>query len=1097
MATEQKEPSGQPNPEDVPQLSDYEEEPDQPDVINVDRLVSHWEDEARDLAGDPVITFTEQITSMYKHEIQFMYDHWDEQIGGSNFFSSANQMYKKFEELELEELRYNYASQKQQIFKGMRGSDRHWISGSKEEVANAMQDSKARLVKLLGDHSEKIRLIKLFESVKAELPGIGFEQRESPKKQKAKKTSVVKNQAYFESIDVSLRTKEVVADWRSIWKSELGGIMATFTSEMREVQMAEILETKLFPKWLERYGKADIVPSDLLKDGKGNPYDSDKKAIRSKFKASKMKLPAFMVGGPTSPAQAIKIEFVKALRNSDASYQKHRREYHDESRSPDQDEEKSPTVVTEGELKTQVAMLKKEYSRLATLVGTLPDDKKQLAREASTRARQAWSASKKKLREFSTSKRKEPKTDPKIDPKIAEYQDLTTQARKYELEMTKFTANLAAAKAVKQNVFNKGQMSARLQKINQAHELIATVNAKYNPEFVRGYKAKLSELESSLKFSMDAPAFAKLISVPEKPKHQKNYVKLLKKFKKDAHQSFGKLGANIIHYFDEFIKDVEQMTDPGPGQKVYKKHALVYEFFMKLNNAVIEWETSHNEDELKQILGSEVTQLKRIEDLDDFRNAWNASKGTSERFVGSIEALSKHIQNLKGHIDKVTHKRIDRRGDVGKQQAEKSQKIAQLHRERKDLEAQHASMMREQSSKQKTEKQKNIEGARNFAISQETLGKIHKEKDKIIQFVKENQLKSESSLVPAEQAHLKKTHEQLTQTFEELRSAEKKWSDYANVINAGKTEQQPQIRIPVAKQFPPYFAPDSPKSPRIPIISARRRPPPPPPGSPVRPGRQQRAPPRLRRGIARPHVRAPRVPRAIQRRAYGEPSDVEIAEERAATFELAKTMHPRDMARMKWNRQIRQWSVKDEPQARVYSQRENILHGAHVINSTSHDEIVYLQPPPESAYDNRFININPRTEFRRRVLRTDPISGTNSSFWGQIGNYIHISAKPRAIHITFLNKTIPDRALNILISRIIEHTRSNDIINPRLLYTYKLKGKKILSMIFNAQQLRTSSTENLKRVIQKALRRSRHFLLKQDNPGGVFHKVLQEDNVLI
>jgi len=164
------------------------------------------------------------------------------------------------------------------------------------------------------------------------------------------------------------------------------------------------------------------------------------------------------------------------------------------------------------------------------------------------------------------------------------------------------------------------------------------------------------------------------------------------------------------------------------------------------------------------------------------------------------------------------------------------------------------------------------------------------------------------------------------------------------------------------------------------------------------------------------------VPAAIQRRAYGQVSNAEIAEEKAATLELSKTMDARDMERMKWNRHIKQWSIKDEPQARVYSQRANLVHGAHRINSTSHDEIVYLQPPPESVYNNRFININPTRDFRRRVLRTDPVSGTNSSFWGQIGNYIHISAKPRAIHMTFQNQTIPDRALNILISRIIEHT---------------------------------------------------------------------------
>ena len=333
MATEQtSDRAGQPNPEDEANVSDYEEddEPKKPkqeqeDVADpeIEKLVTHFLEESRDLQGDPYVTYVEQLEMRYDGMIDYIYQKWNE-LDKKPFWAEVSKAYKAYTALELQQLRYQQANVHDKIYDGVeKGGVRKWRDGSEKEVDDAMESSRANILTLLGDRSDKIKLLQLFESVKKGLPAY-----ESPKKEKRgrapKKAQPVKNQAYFESIHGDARIKAVVEDWRSIWKKELSGILEMFTSDMREVQMAEILQKNLFPQWLERYGKADILPSDILKDGKGNPYASNKKAISSKFKASKMKLPKFMVGGPTSPAQAIKIEFINALRNSDANYRKHR-----------------------------------------------------------------------------------------------------------------------------------------------------------------------------------------------------------------------------------------------------------------------------------------------------------------------------------------------------------------------------------------------------------------------------------------------------------------------------------------------------------------------------------------------------------------------------------------------------------------------------------------------------------------------------------------------------------------------------------------------------------------------------------------------------
>ena len=375
MAT--KQPTGQPNPEDDPALSDYGEEdtdkPDKPDEdkpyvgVNVEKLVQHWEEEARDLTGDFTLNFADQITHKYRAAVDWISENW-KAVSGSNFSESANAMYSEFGYIEFQEMRYNMA-RKGQVYQSQNSEGvRSWRYGTARELVDAKEKSKAMLLKRLGDRSNKMKIVQNFEAVLHELPDIGFKKEkphQRPKARRVKKVQPVKNVAYFEGLDDVERVKAVVEDWRSIWKKELSKIMKTFTSDMREVQMSKIIETKLFPKWLERYGSAAIVPSDLLKDGKGKPYTSDTKAIRSKFKASKMELPAFMVGGKRSPAQAIKLEFVKALRNTDAGYQKHRQEYRsaDESGAKQQEEEKSPGVPSKGELKTKPAKPKEEGAR--------------------------------------------------------------------------------------------------------------------------------------------------------------------------------------------------------------------------------------------------------------------------------------------------------------------------------------------------------------------------------------------------------------------------------------------------------------------------------------------------------------------------------------------------------------------------------------------------------------------------------------------------------------------------------------------------------------------------------------------------------------
>jgi hypothetical protein len=249
---------------------------------------------------------------------------------------------------------------------------------------------------------------------------------------------------------------------------------------------------------------------------------------------------------------------------------------------------------------------------------------------------------------------------------------------------------------------------------------------------------------------------------------------------------------------------------------------------------------------------------------------------------------------------------------------------------------------------------------------------------------------------------------------------------------------------------------------------------------------------------ARHNVAPPRVDQRIDRRAFGDPSEEEKKEEEEAREAMRPLMRGNDMRRLKWNRFTKQFTLESNiHHPRTFHIKPTMIRGSYTIPDNSYQEVVYVQPPPVSAYNNRFLNINPAAQFIRHTKQTDPLHGAHSHYWTKLGDYVQISAQPRAIHIRFLKRKIPDKAINILISRIIEHAQSNQVINPRLLNVQTRGGKKILSMMLNANQLRTGTADHIASIFRRGLKRSQHFILKQDNRGGVLHDRVSNDDVLM
>lgn len=226
------------------------------------------------------------------------------------------------------------------------------------------------------------------------------------------------------------------------------------------------------------------------------------------------------------------------------------------------------------------------------------------------------------------------------------------------------------------------------------------------------------------------------------------------------------------------------------------------------------------------------------------------------------------------------------------------------------------------------------------------------------------------------------------------------------------------------------------------------------------------------------------------------PSSIEEKEEADAIQNVQNVVQPQQMQNLQYNANVGQFRVKQHNIPRLYNPN-TILGGDHVIHSTAYEEIAYKrQAPMLKNYDNRFLNINPTTVFHRQYRESDPISGTSTHMRSKLGDFVHVAGGPRAIHIKILKRRMPDRVFQILASRILEHARSNDVLNVRLLRYIKRGNKRILSMLLNQDQMRTITNDNLERILHKAIKGSNHLVIKQANSGGPIFDRLINDSFL-
>jgi len=202
--------------------------------------------------------------------------------------------------------------------------------------------------------------------------------------------------------------------------------------------------------------------------------------------------------------------------------------------------------------------------------------------------------------------------------------------------------------------------------------------------------------------------------------------------------------------------------------------------------------------------------------------------------------------------------------------------------------------------------------------------------------------------------------------------------------------------------------------------------------------------------------------------------------------------------RLRWHERTKSFTIEgSHARPRTFYRKATMIQGSYRIPDSAYREVVYVQPPPRSAYNNRFLNINPSDRFVHNFRRSDPISGTHSHYWSKLGDYVHISAQTRSIHIRFQKKTIPARAIKILISRLIEHAHSNQVLNPRLFNVQTRGGKRILSKMIGSDEFQTADSDYISRVFRKGMKLSKHFILKQDNVGGIFHDRVSNDDLLL
>ncbi len=232
------------------------------------------------------------------------------------------------------------------------------------------------------------------------------------------------------------------------------------------------------------------------------------------------------------------------------------------------------------------------------------------------------------------------------------------------------------------------------------------------------------------------------------------------------------------------------------------------------------------------------------------------------------------------------------------------------------------------------------------------------------------------------------------------------------------------------------------------------------------------------------------VPSSI---AHGEPSEEEKRLKHDKFNALVAAVGGRAARSYEWERFTGNFRPKQNDRLRVFQPvRSHFLRRSHQIIGSQRDEMVYIKEP--SNRSGNFMKIDPRRQFANNV-HSDPISVTHHNQWGRIGQYFTIAAKPYAVHIS-IKKKLTDHARELLLTRILEHAKSKDVRNPRLVGVFKRGSKKLVRAIFNSNQLRNENFETLIVRLKKEIRRMKHLILRQDSAGGKFHQRVADDDLL-
>ncbi len=228
-------------------------------------------------------------------------------------------------------------------------------------------------------------------------------------------------------------------------------------------------------------------------------------------------------------------------------------------------------------------------------------------------------------------------------------------------------------------------------------------------------------------------------------------------------------------------------------------------------------------------------------------------------------------------------------------------------------------------------------------------------------------------------------------------------------------------------------------------------------------------------------------------RVYGLPAEEELAKQEQQYRELVHYQgQERALRDWEYDRGSQSYRRKQHRARRVY--RNPTSHFIRRFGvGVQREELVYVKEPDRR--EQNFMRLDPRLRFEQNFRLTDPISSGSQHQWGRMGDYVSVVAKPLAIHMRIKRK-LSERAMKLLLTRILEHAKEKTAKNPRLVSVHSKGRKKLVKAVFNTQQLLGMRYSALMKKFKKVLKSSKHLILRQDSVGGKLHERVANDDLL-